>query len=121
MHSGVVNLVAASLIVRYTLSSAWRRTLPKREVGGKVMPKVLLTEPIPRPLAQRLQAVFSTGVDFDVVPTLEEADFATHAADADVLLVVHRKIDASTLALAPRVRFVQRAGIGYDNLDVAAL
>src|SRR3974377_1622118 len=85
------------------------------------MPKVLLTEPIPRPLAQRAQAVFPTGVDFDVVPTREEADFAKHAADADVLLVVRRKIDAPTLALAPRVRFVQQASVGYDNLDMAAL
>ncbi len=85
------------------------------------MPKVLLTEPIPHPLAQRLQALLPTDVDFDMVPTLEDADFAAHAADADVLLVLHRKIDASTLALAPRVRFVQRAGIGYDNLDIAAL
>ncbi len=85
------------------------------------MPKVLLTEPIPRLLAQRLQAVFPTGVDVDVVPTLDEADFAKHAADADILLVVHRKIDASALALAPRVRFVQQASVGYDNLDLAAL
>lgn len=85
------------------------------------MPKVLLTEPIPRPFAQRLQALLPPGVDFDMAPTLEDADFAVHAADADVLLVLHRRIDASTLALAPWVRFVQRAGIGYDNIDVAAL
>ncbi len=85
------------------------------------MPKVLLTEPVPRSLGLRLQAVFPAGIDFDIVPTLEESDFAKHAADADVLLVVNRKIDASTLALAPRVRFVQRVGIGYDNLDMAAL
>src|SRR6266496_4419786 len=85
------------------------------------MPKVLLTEPVPRALAQRLQALLPAGVDFDMVPTLEDADFATHVADADVLLVLHRRIDAATLALAPRVRFVQRAGIGYDNIDVAAL
>jgi glyoxylate reductase len=85
------------------------------------MPKVLLTEPIPRPLAQRLQALLPAGVDFDMVPTLQDADLAEYAADADILLVLHRRIDASTLALAPRVRFVQRAGIGYDNIDVRAL
>jgi phosphoglycerate dehydrogenase-like enzyme len=85
------------------------------------MPKVLLTDPIPGPLAQRLQALLPAGVDFDMVPTLEDADFASHAADADVLLVLLRRIDASTLALAPRVRFVQRAGVGYDNIDIPAL
>jgi phosphoglycerate dehydrogenase-like enzyme len=56
-----------------------------------------------------------------MVPTSEDADFAAHAADADVLLVVFRKIDASTLALAPQVRFVQKLGVGYDNIDTAAL
>jgi len=85
------------------------------------MPKVLLTDPIPRPLAEPIQALLPAGVEFDVVPTLEDADFAAHAADADVLLVVFRRIDASTLSLAPRVRFVQKLGIGYDNIDIAAL
>lgn len=85
------------------------------------MPKVLLTEPIPGPLAQRLQALLPAGVELDMVPTLEDADFAAHAAEADVLLVLLRKIDASTLAFAPRVRFVQRAGVGYDNIDITAL
>jgi len=85
------------------------------------MKKVLLTEPIPHLQAQSLQALFPAGTEFDMVPTLEDADFAAHAADADILLVLHRRIDASTLALAPRVRFVQRAGIGYDNIDISAL
>lgn len=85
------------------------------------MPKVLLTDPVPRPLVQPMQALLPPGVEFDMVPTLEDADFAAHAADADVLLVVFRRIDASTLALAPQVRFVQKLGIGYDNIDSVAL
>ena len=36
------------------------------------MPKVLLTEPVPRALAQRLQSLLPTGVAFDMVPTLED-------------------------------------------------
>jgi phosphoglycerate dehydrogenase-like enzyme len=68
-----------------------------------------------------MQALLPPGVEFDMVPTSEDADFAAHAADADVLLVVFRKIDASTLALAPQVRFVQKLGVGYDNIDTAAL
>src|SRR5512136_640318 len=85
------------------------------------MPKVLLTDPIPGPLAQQLQALLPAGVEFDMVPALDDAGFAAHAADADVLLVLLRRIDASTLALAPRVRFVQRVGVGHDNVDIAAL
>lgn len=85
------------------------------------MPKVLLADPVPAPLVQRMRPLLPPGIDFDVVPTSEDADFAARAVDADVLLVVFRRIDASTLALAPRVRFVQRVGAGYDNIDVAAL
>ncbi|GAC1550650.1 MAG: hypothetical protein NVS2B7_26730 [Herpetosiphon sp.] len=72
-------------------------------------------------LVQRLQSLLPAGVDFAMMLTSGDADFARHAADADVLLVLHRRIDAQTLALAPRVRFVQRGGVGYGNLDVAAL
>lgn len=85
------------------------------------MPKVLLTDPVPAPLVQRIRPLFPSGIDFDVVPSSEDADFAAHAADADVLLVTFRRINASTLAIASRVRFVQNIGVGYDNIDVAAL
>jgi phosphoglycerate dehydrogenase-like enzyme len=83
--------------------------------------KVLLTDPVPLPLFEQLRVMLPAEVDFDMVLTAAEADFAAHAAEADVLLVVLRRIDARTLALAPRVRFIQRLGIGYDNIDVAAV
>lgn len=85
------------------------------------MPKVLLTDPIPPPLVQRVRSLLPPNIDFDVVSTSEDAHLAAHAADADVLLVIFRRIDASILALAPQVRFVQRVGAGYDNIDVAEL
>jgi len=56
-----------------------------------------------------------------VVASLDIADFAQRAAAADMLLVGHRRIDAALLDLAPRVRFIQRLGAGYDNIDVAAV
>jgi phosphoglycerate dehydrogenase-like enzyme len=85
------------------------------------MPKVVLTEPLPLPLVERIRAMFPPGVELAMVPTRLDEDFARHVAAADVLLVGHHKIGADTLKLAPNVRFVQRAGVGYDNLDVAAL
>jgi D-3-phosphoglycerate dehydrogenase len=65
--------------------------------------------------------MFPSGIDFDVVASPSEADFAAAAADAEVLLVGHRAIGRRELELAPRVCFIQRAGAGYDNLDVDAI
>jgi phosphoglycerate dehydrogenase-like enzyme len=85
------------------------------------MPRILLIDPIPIPLAERLGRVFPQGTTFDVVPTLSEEDLAQRAAEADILLVLHRPVDARVLALAPHVRFIQNLGVGYDNLDLVAL
>jgi phosphoglycerate dehydrogenase-like enzyme len=85
------------------------------------MPRILLIDPIPIPLAEQLGRVFPVGTTFDVVPTLSEEDLAQRAAEADILLVLHRPVDAHVLALAPHVRFIQNLGVGYDNLDLVAL
>src|SRR6266699_247986 len=85
------------------------------------MTKVLLTDPIPSSLLQWIQTMLPDGVALDNVPTFSDEDFAQYAADADVLLSARRQIDARVLALAPRVRFIQQGGAGYDNIDVAAV
>jgi len=85
------------------------------------MPRVLLIDPIPSPMVERLRPLFPATADFDVVPSSSEEDLVQHAAEAEILLVIHRKVDARLLSLVPRVRFVQRVGVGYDNLDLGAL
>jgi phosphoglycerate dehydrogenase-like enzyme len=85
------------------------------------MPRVLLIDPIPSPLVELIRSLFPAGAELDVVPTSSEEDLAQHAAEAEILLVIHRKVDARVLSFVPRVRFVQRAGVGYDNLDLEAL
>jgi D-3-phosphoglycerate dehydrogenase len=85
------------------------------------MPRVLLIDPIPSPLVERLRPLFPASADFDVVPTSSEEDLAQHGAEAETLLVIHRKVDARLLSFVPRVRLVQRVGVGYDNLDLDAL
>ncbi len=85
------------------------------------MPRVLLIDPTPLPLVERMRPMFPAGADLDVVPTYSEEDLARHAAETEILLVVHRKVDARLLSALPRVRFIQRVGVGYDNLDLDAL
>ena len=85
------------------------------------MSRVLLIDPIPPPLVERLRPLFPAGAGFDVVPTYSEEDLARHAVEAEILLVLNRKVDARLLSFVPRVRFVQRVGVGYDNLDLGAL
>lgn len=85
------------------------------------MPSVLLIDPIPLPVVERLSSRFPAGVVFAVVPGDGEEELAQLAAEADILLVIHRKVDARLLSFAPRARLVQRVGVGYDNLDLGAL
>lgn len=85
------------------------------------MPRVLLIDPMPPPMVERLRSLFPASANFDVVPTSSEGDLAQYAKEAEILLVIHRKVDARLLSSAPHVRFVQRVGVGYDNLDLAAL
>ena len=85
------------------------------------MPRVLLIDPLPSPVVERLRPSFPASVGFDAVPTSSEEDLAQYGAEAEILLVIHRKVDARLLSFVPRVRLVQRVGVGYDNLDLDAL
>ncbi len=85
------------------------------------MPRILLIDPIPPSLVERMRPMFPAGTDLDLVRTLSEEDLARHAAETEILLVIQRKVDARLLSIVPRVRFVQRVGVGYDNLDLEAL
>jgi D-3-phosphoglycerate dehydrogenase len=86
-----------------------------------LMSRVLLVDPLPPPLVERIRPLFPAGADFGVVPTSSEEDLARYAAEAEILLVLHRKVDARVLSFVPRARFLQRIGVGYDNLDLGAL
>jgi hypothetical protein len=62
------------------------------------MSKVLLVDPIPLPLLERMRTMIPAGADLDVVSTYSEEDLAGHAAETEILLVIHRKVDASLLS-----------------------
>jgi len=85
------------------------------------MPNVLLIDPIPAPLVERLRPLFPASAPLAMVPSYSEEDLARFAPESEILLVIHRKVDARLLSFLPRVRFIQRVGVGYDNLDLDAL
>jgi len=85
------------------------------------MSRILLIDPLPKPLVERLQPLFPGGAGFGVVSTTSEEDLAQLGVDAEILLVIRRTVDARLLSYTPHVRFVQEVGVGYDNLDLGAL
>jgi len=82
--------------------------------------KVLFIDPVPPDLIAPLRAQLPPEVELLVVPSLSDAALTRLAADADVLLRTVRPVDAALLRAAPRVRFLQQLGAGYDNIDLAA-
>jgi phosphoglycerate dehydrogenase-like enzyme len=85
------------------------------------MSKILLIDTIPAPTLERLRPLFPGDSGFSAVSTYSDEDVARNGADAEILLVIHRKVDDHLLSMTPHVRFVQRVGVGYDNLDLPAL
>lgn len=83
------------------------------------MRKVVSTDPLPQEWQDMAKSFLADEVTFAAVTSYDEQEFADLAHDADVLLVIQRPIDGALLRLAPQVRLIQRAGLGYDNINVA--
>jgi len=76
-------------------------------------------------LAEQLSSatVEALGPDFDIrrCDGTRRAELLSALHDADAVIVRSAtRIDAEALAAAPRLRVVARAGVGLDNVDVAA-
>jgi len=81
------------------------------------LPVVLIAEE----LAPSVVAVLGDAVQVRHVDGTDRGALLSALADADALLVRSAtRVDAEALAAAPRLRVVARAGIGLDNVDVAA-
>ncbi|MGE0117457.1 MAG: hydroxyacid dehydrogenase [Dongiaceae bacterium] len=61
------------------------------------------------------------GVSFDVVATPTEPEILARAPTADAIIVRTTKLTAAAIDAAPRLKIVSRHGVGYDNVDLAAL
>ena len=75
---------------------------------------------VAEPLAQAGIEQLKAQPGWDVVVT-NPKEFEAHMADADALLVRSAvKVNAALLKKAPKLRVVGRAGVGVDNVDLAA-
>jgi D-3-phosphoglycerate dehydrogenase len=82
------------------------------------MPKVMIADALSPRAAEILTA---RGIEVDMLPGLGAAELEQRIADYDGLAVRSAtKVTASLLARAQKLKVVGRAGIGVDNIDVAA-
>src|SRR5487761_735617 len=82
------------------------------------MPKVLISDDL-SPRAAEILA--SRGIEVDMLPGIGADELSTRIADYDGLAVRSAtKVTAELIARAPKLKIVGRAGIGVDNIDVAA-
>ena len=71
--------------------------------------------------SEGLAALRAGGLEVDARKGLDEPELCTALAEADALLVRSRTtVTAKALEAAPRLKLITRAGIGVDNVDLAA-
>ena len=61
------------------------------------------------------------GVSFEIMANPAEPDILALAPTADAIIVRTTKLTAAAIDAAPKLKIVSRHGVGYDNVDMAAL
>ncbi len=91
----------------------WKATM----AGMSKRPKVVVAEPIAEAGVKALEAC----CDVDLAVDARRPDLLRRLADANGLVVRSATdVDAELIAAATQLRVIGRAGIGVDNIDVAA-
>ncbi|BDG72084.1 NAD(P)-dependent oxidoreductase [Roseomonas fluvialis] len=80
--------------------------------------KVLLHYRAGPGLAQRLATL--PGIDLSVVSDTDEAAFTAALPQADAIWHVLRPLTATDIAAAPRLRLIQKIGVGVNTIDLEA-
>lgn len=70
------------------------------------------------PLRRAFAALADRGLDVLVCPESDDARLFTLLPDADVLWHCLRPVDAQVLDAAPRLRLVQKIGVGVNTIDL---
>ena len=71
-------------------------------------------------LAARLDALASEGFNVTPCPEEDEDRLACLLPDAEVLLHALKPATASVIARAPKLRFIQKLGVGLNTIDLEA-
>lgn len=79
--------------------------------------KILFADRLPDFCADDLRTM---GHDVDVQPDLTTADLPGALGDTQILVVRSTKVDAASIAAAPSLSFIIRAGAGTNTIDVDA-
>jgi lactate dehydrogenase-like 2-hydroxyacid dehydrogenase len=68
------------------------------------------------------QSVFGDSVRLVMAKAMHESELVNHLPEADAILLFHdiEKISEASFKLAPKLKCVVRAGVGYNNVDVPA-
>jgi D-3-phosphoglycerate dehydrogenase len=61
------------------------------------------------------------GVSFEIMAQPAEPDILALAPTADAIILRTTKLTAAAIDSAPKLKIVSRHGVGYDNVDMAAL
>jgi phosphoglycerate dehydrogenase-like enzyme len=69
-------------------------------------------------LAARLRAL--PGLDLTILPEADEAGFAAVLPEVEAIWHVLRPISAAQIAAAPRLRLIQKIGVGVNTIDLDA-
>jgi len=82
--------------------------------------KIVLVDRLPPEAWEIVRSRLPEGHVAEMVETGSDEELAARLVDAEVVLAIHRKLDGSVFALAPRLRLVQLFTAGYDSVDLDA-
>jgi phosphoglycerate dehydrogenase-like enzyme len=71
-------------------------------------------------LTARLTALNAEGLEVAVCPDADEVGFAALMREAEVIWHVLKPLTASMIAAAPRLRLIQKIGVGVNTIDLGA-
>ena len=73
-----------------------------------------------RDLAARLAGLLDSGLEVTVCPVRDRDTFAQHMREAEVLWHVLEPVTEQVIAASPRLRLIQKIGVGVNTIDLEA-
>src|SRR5690606_33740088 len=105
-------------------SATWHRA-SRRRLAGRAMaeprPRIWVSQPLYADIEARLDAWFDVARTAEVTDHAPDAIASALAAADGALVTLNDRIGDAEIAGAPRLRAIANVGVGYNNLDVAAL